>query len=106
MEGPLRTAGPPYPTVGSTVSMGSSVAVGGSSVALGWGVSEGTSAVLVFCISSSDSLAADVASSTWVGPNNAVIVLSGVGNEKGVGVENPGKVQAVRPKSIDTATIK
>jgi hypothetical protein len=47
---------------------------------------------------------AEVAGAACVGSNKAVMVLSGVGNEKGVGVENPGNVQPVSTVMITNAT--
>jgi len=96
-DGPLLTAGPPYVTAKVLVTSGVSVILL-SSVSVSFGVLVGTVfGVAVFSPSShEDEEDAEVAGATCVGSNKAVIVLSGVGKEKGVGVENPGSVQPVR----------
>ena len=102
MEGPGRIAGPSKVVfVGSTTGV---FVISSSPVAVGLGVLVET-ALGVEVFSSPPDEDAEVAGASCVGSNRAVMVLSGVGNENGVGVENPGKVQPVSTVMTIIATI-
>jgi len=75
------------------VAVGSSVAVGiGSGVSVGKGVAVG-------------GISVGIGGTSSVGANKAVIVISGVGNTKGVGAENVGILQASARTARDAMII-